>query len=329
MHGLYLLWFVHERQLPPALVASVLAAGDLSFIAFEIPTGWLADRFGHVRSLIVGSLAQVAGMLCCWLGDGLTAFVVASVLIALGDAFRSGADQALLYRSCEAAGCVDAFQAIESRTRAIEQAALVALVLIGGGIVHVWGFAAGWAAETVLCGAGLVIAIAMVEPPAGGSPTQDRSEDHRAGMASHRIAALVFPAAVLSAGSSATSFLVQTINGYGAARMSALVATIAMAEAVGSAAAMYLPWGSIRAQWALLSVGVVLGTMVFTWSSLLAAGVIGLSFLTGVAVPLRAAAIQRIAAEGWRARAASAAGACDMLLSTLALPLAGIWGARR
>lgn len=326
MHGLYLLWFVHERQIPPALVASVLAAGDLSLIAFEIPTGWFADRFGHVRSLIVGSLVQVSGMLCCWLGDGLTTFVVASVLIALGDAFRSGADQALLYRSCVATGRVDAFQAIESRTRAIEQAALVALILIGGAIVQVWGFGAGWAAETVLCGAGLAIAIAMVEPPADGSPAQNRIEgDHRTGTTFLRMAAMVVPAAVLSAGSSATSFLLQTITGSGAARMSALVATIAMAEAAGSATAMRLSAGSIRAQWALLSVGVVLGTMGLAWSSVLAAAVIGLSFLAGVVAPLRAAAIQRTAADGWRARAASAASACDMLLSTLTLPIAGFW----
>ena len=330
MHGLYLLWFVQERQLPPVLVASVLAAGDVSLLAFEIPTGWFADRFGYRRSLIAGSSIQVAGMLCCWLGDALPAFVAASLLIALGDAFRSGADQALLYRSCLAAGCADAFRAIEARTRAIEQAALVALVLIGGAIVHVWGFAAGWAAETLLCGAGLAIAVAMVEPPSGGSPAGTRSDEgRRRGIQSLRMAALVFPAALVSAAASAASFLLQTIITDGAARVSALVAAITLAEAAGSAAAMRLAWSSIRAQWMLLSAGVVVGAMPLTWLSLLAPAAIGLSFLAGVTGPLRAAAIQHAAADGWRARAASTASACDMLLSTLMLPLAGIWGARR
>lgn len=327
MHGLYLLWFVHERQLPPALVASVLAAGDLSLVAFEIPTGWFADRFGYRRSLIAGSSVQVAGMLCCWLGAGFPAFVAASLLIALGDAFRSGADQALLYRSCLAAGCAGAFQAIEARTRAIEQAALVALVLIGGAIVHVWGFAAGWAAETLLSVAGLAIAAAMVEPPPGASPAANRPD--AGGVQSLRMAALVFPAALLSAASTAASFLLQTLISNGAARVSALVAAITLAEAAGSAAATRLAWSSIRAQWMLLSAGVVVGAMPLTWPSLLAPAVIGLSLLAGVTGPLRAAAIQHAAADGWRARAASAASACDMLLSTLLLPLAGLWGARR
>ena len=330
MHGLYLLWFVHERQFSPALVASVLAVGDLSIIAFEIPTGWFADRFGHRRSLLLGSSAQVAGMLCCWLGHGIPSFIAASLLIALGDAFRSGADQALLYRSCLAIGRVDAFQAIEARTRAIEQVALVALVLIGGAIVHLWGFAAGWAGETLLCAAGLAIAVAMVEPPPARSPAPERPDaGHRMGMLSLRMAALVPPAAMLSAWSSAASFLLQTASAEGAARMSVLVAAITLAEAAGAATAIRLAWSSVRAQWTLLSAGVLMGTMVLTWPSRLLPAVVGLSFLAGVAEPLRAAAIQRATSDGWRARAASAASACDMLLSTLTLLLAGVWRTRR
>jgi hypothetical protein len=57
--------------------------------------------------------------------------------------------------------------------------------------------------------------------------------------------------------------------------------------------------------------------------------VFGLSFLVGVAQPLRAAAIQRLAADGVRARAASLASACDMAFSTVGLPAAGLWRSRR
>src|SRR4026209_945884 len=102
MHGLYLLWFVQEQHLPAVVVASTRAAGDLALALIEIPTGRFADRFGHRASLIIGSLVQVAGMLCCWLGQGIPALIVACVLVGLGDTFRSGADDALLYRTCVA-----------------------------------------------------------------------------------------------------------------------------------------------------------------------------------------------------------------------------------
>ena len=166
MHGLYLLWWVQEKQMSPAIVATMLAAGDLALMGVEVPTGWFADRFGHRASLIIGSLVQVAGMLWCWLGEGIPGLIIASVLVALGDGFRSGADQALLYRTCVALDQEDRFQRIEARTRAAELVALVALVLTGGVITSAWGFEAGWAAETTLCALGLALACAMSEPPA-------------------------------------------------------------------------------------------------------------------------------------------------------------------
>ena len=90
MHGLYLLWWVQERAIPAAIVAAILAAGDLAIVAFEVPTGWFADRFGHRVSLIVGSAVQVAGMLFCWLGPGIPGLVTASLLVALGDGLGEG-----------------------------------------------------------------------------------------------------------------------------------------------------------------------------------------------------------------------------------------------
>jgi MFS family permease len=80
MDGLYLLWWVQEKQMSPALVAATMAAGDLLLMALEVPTGWFADRFGNRRSLILGSVLQVAGMICCWLAEGIPGLVGACLL---------------------------------------------------------------------------------------------------------------------------------------------------------------------------------------------------------------------------------------------------------
>src|SRR5262245_56117554 len=131
MQGLYVLWWVQEKHVPVAAVAAVLAAGDLAITVLELPTGWFADRRGHRASLILGSLLQIAGMLFAWLGEGISGVLASSLLIAAGDAFRSGADQALLYRSCVATGTSD-FQQREARARGLQLASLVALVIAGG-----------------------------------------------------------------------------------------------------------------------------------------------------------------------------------------------------
>ncbi len=350
MHGLYLLWWVQEKQISPAIVATMLAAGDLALMGVEAPTGWFADRFGHRASLIIGSLVQVAGMLWCWLGEGIPGLIIASVLVALGDGFRSGADQALLYRTCVALDQEDRFQSIEARTRAAELVALVALVLTGGVITSAWGFESGWAAETTLCALGVVLACAMSEPPANGAPHLVDSTGRSAGPKGPALQALpkgpalraekptavvtmmtglIVPAAVLGGIASIASFMAQTTGRSSPDEVAVLVAALTLAEAAGSMLAVRMPRSRGRSQLALAATGVLLVAAALVVPSMFLAVTVLLQFLVGLAQPLRAAAIQRLAADGVRARAASLANACDMAASTIMLPLAGVWQSRR
>jgi hypothetical protein len=324
MDGLYLLWWVQEKQMSPALVAATLAAGDLLLMALEIPTGWFADRFGNRRSLILGSLVQVAGMICCWLADGIPGLFLACALVALGDALRSGADQALLYRSCVALGREGAFQTIEARSRAVQVIALAGLILSGGAIVTTWGFAAGWAAETLLCTIGGVIAYTMAEPPACATDSDEEESSAPRTRIPWRIAAVVIlPLALLDALTASGSFVLQTSGGSSPGQVTILVALITLADAAGSGLAMRLPAVGLRAQVGLAVAGVFVAVMAVTVPATLIPSIVALAFATGLSHPLRAAAIQRLASDDMRARAASAASACDMAMSTLFLLLAG------
>jgi MFS family permease len=329
MHGLYLLWWVQERQMSPAVVAAVLAAGDLALMGLELPTGRFADRFGHRASLIAGSLIQTAGMLWCWLGRDVPDLIVASALVALGDAFRSGADEALLYRTCVALGREDAFQRIVARAASAELAALVGLILAGGLIVQAWGFAAGWLAEVTLCAAGLAVACTMTEPPSATRLGENRTGHDPAGLTSRALAILILPGSFLGAAAGGAAFLAQTSGITDPNAMTMLVAALTLVEAAGSAAASRLPPAGARSQAVLAGAGAVLLCLGLTSPRIFLITVFGLSFLVGVAEPLRAAAIQRLAADDARAQAASLASACDMAFSTIGLPAAGWWQHRR
>ena len=335
MHGLYLLWWVQEKHMSPAFVAAALAAGDLALMLLEVPTGWFADRRGHRCSLIVGSVVQVLGMLCCWLGHGAPGLIAASLLVALGDGFRSGADHALLYRTCAALGRDREFQAIEARTQAIRLVSMVGLVLAGGAIVHRWGFAAGWIAETALCFAGVVLACAMCEPSVMQPQRTQRSgssapsPSSAVGIPLGVLLALTWPTTFLGAVASAASFFAQTTGHGEAGTMTLLVAFVTLAEAAGSTLAMRLNTTGPGAQRALAGLGAAILTVAAIVPSAFMPAVIALAFLLGVAHPLRAAAIQRAVPDGVRARAASIASACDMAFMVIALPAAGVWQTRR
>jgi hypothetical protein len=321
MHGLYLLWWVEEKQVPPATVAAILAAGELALLVFELPTGWFADRVGHRASLIAGSAVQVIGMIWCWLGEGVGGLVTATVMVALGDAFRSGADAALVYRTCHAIGRADRFQAIEARANAVELGALVALVLAGGAIVTTWGFAAGWIAETALCAVGLAIAVAMVEPPAAGEPEETGGAKSSSSGPAAGIGLLILPTGLLAAAGSAAAFLAQTSGIRDAEELTLLVAAFTVAEAAGSLAAARLPETGVRGLAGLCAIGAACFAVLVVQPGASTAMVLALAFLVGLAEPIRDSAIQRLAADAARARAASLASASDTVFRLIALPL--------
>ncbi|HUE85241.1 MAG TPA: hypothetical protein VMO26_04115 [Vicinamibacterales bacterium] len=197
-------------------------------------------------------------------------------------------------------------------------------------IVHTAGFAMGWLAETMLCFVGFAIACGMVEPPA----QPDRPKEHDPSndsppMRYSGLALTIMPAALLGGAASAASFLAQTTGTASPASVTMLVAVLTAAEAGGSALASRLPPATSRNQIRLAAFGSILLIVAVAVPATLPLIAVALGFLVGVAQPLRAAAIQRSAADGIRARAASAASACDMAVSTIVLPLAGLWRSRR
>lgn len=313
-----------------AIVASVLALGDLLVMTLEVPTGWLADRFGDRRSMVAGSCVQVAGMIACWLCPGTYSLIAGSALIALGDALRSGADEALLYRSCAAAGCPQQFQRIESATRSAATVILVLLTAGGGAIVHAWGWHAAWALDTLLCTSGAVIAWAMHAPPA--QPAAPSHTPAGRSLVSRQLLAIVLPAALVAAAASAASFIVQTAADTAVGTVGALTAALVAAEAAGLAAGGHITAVSARSQ-GVIAAGSLLALAAATQaSSVAAAAALALAFTAGALDPWRAAAVQRLAADHLRATGASLTSACDMACSTLLLPLAGLvqgWRRRR
>jgi len=326
---------VQERGFAPALVATILAAGDLCVFALEVPTGWVADRLGHRISLIIGSALQVLGMLAFWHAATPAELLTSSLVIAVADTFRSGADQALLYRSCAALGREREFQSILARTEAVTQAALVALLLAGGAIVAVAGYAAAFATEIACCLLGLLLARLMTEPPAGGDGNPDDADAQEgAGLTSRprmrgwALVWLIVPAAVLDGAAGAAAFLAQTSHDASVSGVTGLVAVITLSEAAGSWLAART-WRGDGRRLGLLAFGAAAVAVPLLLSAGAPVAAVALAFVLGLIHPLRAAALQRAVSDGARARIASLASACDMACTTLGLLAAGAWSTRR
>ena len=137
-----------------------------------------------------------------------------------------------------------------------------------------------------------------------------------------RLLALVVPASVLASVATAATFIAQA-GDVEPARMTMTVAGLTLAEAAGSVLAGYVP-SSVRGQWILGGLGVAITAVALALPAAFLPGVVALCFMLGLALPLRAAVIQRHTADAVRARAASFASACDKALATIGLIGAGV-----
>ena len=310
------------KHVSPAAVAAILAAGDIAITLLEVPTGRFADRFGHRCSLIVGSVIQTIGMLLCWLGEGIPGLLAASLCVALGDTFRSGADQALLYESCAAVGEPERFQEIEARSHTLELIALVGMMLAGGVIVETAGFTAAWITETLLAAAGIWLALAMSSPPATCAETDHTSRTRWRPAAALSLLRLITPAAVIAGAAIAMAFVAQTAGHATPTQLTVLVTVVTLAEAAGAAVSRCLR-PDRATQYGLLAASAACFALAPLAPGTFLAAVVALSFLMGVSEPLRATAIQMLVDER-RAEAASWASAVDGLIRTLCLLLAGL-----
>ena len=315
------------KHISPAAVAAILAAGDIAITLLEVPTGRFADRFGHRCSLIVGSVIQTVAMLLCWLGEGVPGLLLASLCVALGDTFRSGADQALLYESCAAVGEEKRFQQIEGKTHSLELIALVAMSIAGGVLVETSGFAAAWIAETACTATGIAIALAMVSPPAT-PPREGPDAPARLRLrAAGRLLRLIGPAAVVAGVAIAAAFIAQTGGAASPTQLTVLVSVMTLAEAAGAMLSRYLR-PDIATQYRLLTASLLCCIAIVVAPAFFVPGVVALALLMGAAEPLRASAIQMLVEER-RAEAASWASALDGAIRTLFLLLAGVRQRRR
>ncbi len=72
---------------------------SLSALLFEVPTGYVADRYGRRLSVILGISMKIIGIGILVLGTSTVALVLNAVLYGAGLALISGAIDALLYQS--------------------------------------------------------------------------------------------------------------------------------------------------------------------------------------------------------------------------------------
>lgn len=142
------------------LLQSVFA---FTLMIFEIPTGYLSDRWGRKNTIISGSMFGLIGIIVYALSSGFWDFCAAEILLALMVSFHSGTKDAMLYDTLLEINQSGEYMKIIGQKQFLGFMSQAVASILGGFLATVSLRTTVWA-ELVPFVLGLAVALSLKEP---------------------------------------------------------------------------------------------------------------------------------------------------------------------
>lgn len=154
--------FYEEHRLGLQDVFILKSVYSVAAVALEVPSGYLADVWGRKRCIVAGCVLFFGGYLCYSLTETFAAFLVAEILLGIGQTMINGADSALLYDTTVHHGRENLYLRYEGRITMIGNFA-EAVAGIFGGLLAVYSLRYPFYAQAVVAFVGIPAAMALRE----------------------------------------------------------------------------------------------------------------------------------------------------------------------
>ena len=155
--------FYKENGLTNYDVMLLQAIYSVSVVALEIPSGYFADVWGRKNTIIFGSILGVAGFAMYSFSHGFYGFLIAEMILGIGQSFISGSDSALLYDSLVELDRKDDYVKLEGRTLSIGNFAETIAAFAGGALAEI-SLRTPFIAQTFIALIAVPSAILLIEP---------------------------------------------------------------------------------------------------------------------------------------------------------------------
>ncbi len=155
--------FYEENGLAMKDIMLLQAIYSVAIVILEIPSGYLADVIGRRRTLILGSVFGTLGFATYSLSHGFTGFLVAEIILGIGQSCISGADSAMLYDSLLERGEEKKYTRFEGRITSLGNIAEAIAGIIGGLLAGI-SLRIPYLAQSFVAFIALPAAITLVEP---------------------------------------------------------------------------------------------------------------------------------------------------------------------
>jgi MFS family permease len=139
------------------------AVYSIAIVVLEIPSGYLADVIGRRKTLILGALFGILGFATYSFSYGFLGFLIAEIILGIGQSCISGADSAMLYDSLLERGEEKKYSRYEGRVISLGNMAEAAAGIMGGLLAGIT-LRTPYIAQSFVAFIALPAAITLVEP---------------------------------------------------------------------------------------------------------------------------------------------------------------------
>jgi len=139
------------------------AAYSVAIVVLEIPSGYLADVIGRKKTLIIGAVFGILGFMTYSLSFGFVGFLIAEIILGMGQSCVSGADSAMLYDSLLDKGKEQTYTRYEGRITSLGNVAEAVAGILGGLLAGIT-IRVPYIAQTFVAFIALPAALTLVEP---------------------------------------------------------------------------------------------------------------------------------------------------------------------
>lgn len=158
---IFLFWETHGLDLRQVMLLQVGFA--ITILVLEIPTGYIADRWGRKSSIVAGCCCGFLGYLVYAMGTNFWDFLVAEMIVGAGASLLSGAIEALTYDTLLAGGEERTYRKIMGNQAFFEFNAEAMSGIIGG-FVAVFSLALPLWLTIIPMAAAIFLACTLREP---------------------------------------------------------------------------------------------------------------------------------------------------------------------
>lgn len=160
-------------------IMAVQGGFGLAMALFEFPSGYLADRIGYRRTLLIASLLNAVGWSIYARAGGIGDVILGELVLGVGISLISGSDSALLYESLEETGAELEYSTWSGRVRFWGQLGEGSAALVAGLLFAHWA-RLPFVVEVFVWVANAYVAWRLVEPERKRPPLGENWQQVRA-----------------------------------------------------------------------------------------------------------------------------------------------------